>query len=530
MERTQSTDEATGGTEPGVRLGGVRLADVRFAGLRRRLRSRFTVDARSLAALRIALGVILLVDLIHRALYLRRFYTDAGVYPRAVNAVAGWSNAGQSLHVLSGDAWFQAALFVLAGLFAVLLVAGYRTRLVAVVSLVLLYSLHVRNPAVLNGGDRLLRVLLLVALLAPLGARWSVDAIRRGEAPATVTGYPVAALLLQPLAVFATNAALKREGELWYAGDALEVAFANEVMTTPLAGYLADYPGLLTALNWGWVGLLAAAPLLLLGTDGRARAVVALGYLAAFAGMALTLAVGLFPLVLAASVLPYLTAPFWDAAARLLPDRLRGSLGNRLPEGSAFGPFANPPVERRALAAARELGHDAAADFVAEFPRSLVTVLGVLAVLWIVLFAGGHVVGVNVPDSVEAQAPDSQRWGLYAPDPATAYSWNVPVAELSDGRTVDALSGGNVTLDPPPDAAVAAETFRHRKFAESVRSSAHEDGPLADHYVTWLCERAVDTSGDVTSVTVYEVIQRDVGATDPPEPEVVTLLERECRP
>ena len=101
----------------------------------RRVRARATVDTRALAALRVALGVTLLGDLLHRAQYLERFYTDSGVYPLSAAEVTYTQYNGLSVHALSGSLWVQQLLFVVAGLLAVALILGYRTRLVGLLSL-----------------------------------------------------------------------------------------------------------------------------------------------------------------------------------------------------------------------------------------------------------------------------------------------------------------------------------------------------------------------------------------------------------
>ncbi|QLD88880.1 HTTM domain-containing protein [Natronomonas salina] len=525
MERTPTQGGTVDGDERRHR------ADTALAALRRRVQSRFAVDARALAALRITLGVALLVDLLTRARYLELFYTDAGVYPRAVMTASG-TGGEFSLHALSGAAWFQWLLFAVAGLFALLFVVGYRTRLVGAASLLLLFSVQLRNPAVLNGGDRLLRVLLFIALLAPLGERWSVDALRRGTARRTVVGATTVALLVQPVAVFTSNALLKAQGETWYAGEALTVAFANDAMTIGLGNHLGEYPALLTTLNWAWVVLLAGSALFLLGTDGRLRALAVFAYLGAFAGMAATMGVGLFPLVLAASVLPFLTAPFWETAGRLVPDRLAEYLAERRPTAASLGALAGPPLERRVLGEFRRRGHERAAAYAVDYARSLLTVIGVLVLLWIVLFSASHATGVDLPDAVESQAPNEQRWGLYAPDPSTGYSWYVHEAELGDGGTADALGEGNATVDRPPDVAATYDSFRHRKFMSSVdAAAADEDDPLDERYAEWTCERATEVHGDdVRRVTVYRVAQYDAPAEDPPALSVTPLVEQKCSP
>jgi len=309
----------------GIPTGFVRLWE-HLEPVRRRVRRRVTIDTRALAAVRMLLATTVLIDLLHRAQYLAFFYTDAGVYPVSAYEVTYTAYTGVSIHAWSGALWFQQLLFVIAGLFAVAFLVGYRTRLAGVISLLLLFSLHARNPGVLNGGDRLFRVILLVALVTPLGERWSIDALRRGRSRATVASFGTAALLAQPIAVFTANAVLKHRGENWYAGDGLQIALANDTMTIFLGNVISEYHGLLTMLNYGWITLLSGSTLFLLLTAGRLRALAALAYISAFAGMFLTMSVGLFPFALTAAVIPFLTPPFWDAITRRIPDRWRDRL------------------------------------------------------------------------------------------------------------------------------------------------------------------------------------------------------------
>ena len=496
----------------------------RLGPVRRRVRARFEVDTRALAALRIALALIILVDLAHRAMHMELFYTDQGAYPVAAYEATYDQYTGYSLHALSGDLWFQQLLFVVAGLFAITLLLGYRTRLVGVVSFVLLFSLQARNPAVLNGADRLLRVLLLIALVAPLGERWSVDALRRGTARSRVASFGTVAVLLQPVIVFTSNAILKHGGENWYAGDALEIAMLNDAMRFYLGNVIVEYSWLLTVLNYAWVTLLAGSALFLLATAGRLRALAALVYISAFLGMLTTMAVGLFPLVLIAALLPFLTPPFWDALAARVPSRWAG----RLPDREQLGPLGRPPLERRGLEALRERGH----TVLVAYPRALLTVLGFLVVVWMLLFAASDVTDFDVPSEIDSGHLDQQSWGLYAPDPTEGYTWYVTEATLADGSKVDAVSGGSVNFDRPPDGTVAYETFRHRKFMRLVWNSAqHETSPIiADSYARWACDEASDAHEEaVENVTLYRFYQSSPLDGEYEEPSRWTAIEQACQ-
>ncbi len=126
---------------------------------------RFEIDLRALAAFRIAIGTLVIVDLLLRSRHLTAFYTDDGVLP--LEALFSDYSSVHSLHAVSGEAWVQALLFCVAGLFALAMIVGYRTRLATIVSWLLLLSLHARNPMILNGGDALFRMLLLWGIFLP---------------------------------------------------------------------------------------------------------------------------------------------------------------------------------------------------------------------------------------------------------------------------------------------------------------------------------------------------------------------------
>jgi len=501
----------------------------RLEPVRRRVRARVEVDTRSLAAARIALGFVLLVDLVHRSLYLETFYTDSGAYPLRAFELTWTKYNGLSIHALSGDLWFQAVLFVVAGVFALAFMVGYRTRLVGVVSLYLLYSLHGRNPALLNGGDILLRVLLFVALLSPLGERWSIDALRRGSARSTVASAGTVALLVQPVVVFSQNAILKHQGENWYAGEALRVALSNDVMTVFLGDLVVNYPTLLTVLNYGWIVLLSGSAIFLLCTTGWLRAGAALAYIPAFAGMLATMFVGLFPLVLTAAILPFLTTPFWDALAARVPDRWKGWL----PGADDLGPLGRPPVERRLLGALRDRGHELAASRVGVAARWSLNVAGTVILVWIVAFAAVEVSVYEPPEPLDNAHVEQQDWGLYAPDPSESYSWYVVAADLENGSTVDALERGPVEFEHPPEASNEYPTFRHRKFMSAVRRSGESGYTdiVADSYAIWACRQATAIYGDdVRAVTVYQMHQPSPIYGDREEPERHVVVTQNCGP
>ncbi|WP_339104817.1 hypothetical protein [Haloterrigena salinisoli] len=466
------------------------------ARLRDALDRRLGIDARALAAFRILLGCTLLFDVLHRSRDLVAFYADAGAYPRALHLAVGDSTGRYSLHVLSGEPWVQAALFGLAALLAVALIAGYRTRLVTFLSLVLLVSVHFRNPLVLNGADRLLREVLLLALFLPLGRRWAVDALggdrardggsereRRNRAGAGgenwVATPATAAVLVYVVGFFANNGQHKRLGDTWTTGEALGYALRQDHMTILLGDRVVDYPLFLEIGTYGWLAMVVGAPLLLVLTGWLRTAYVG-AFLGAVAGLGLSMAVGLFPAVLTAVLVLFLPSFVWDrleAAGAALCERV-GPLERLRTRAGALTSRIRPP---RSLRSAVPPG-------VRTRQRRVWSVVlgGVLLV--VVLWSIGLLGYADPFEPVDAIDPDDNQWTMYAPNPSTSYGWYVVEAELESGKEMDVLRNEALRDGPPPEASDTLPSFRWRKYMNSL----DEEAARADRFGTYMCDRAAD--------------------------------------
>ena len=481
------------------------------------LADRFGVDARALAALRISLGLLLLVDLLLRARNLVAFYTDRGVLPRALLAERYPTFARISLHALSGEAWLQVLLFVVAGVLALSLAAGYRTRTVAVLSWLLLVSLHARNPYVLNGGDSLLRRLLFWGLFLPLGTRWSVDA-RLGRTDSRrewVATLASAALLLQVVLVYATNAYYKLSGEIWREGRAILLVFSMEQFTVGLGDVLASHPVLLRPLGHLWLAMVAASPLLLVFTGWR-RGAFALAFAGMHLGMLATMMLGIFPLVSVAGVIPFLPSAWWDH----IEGRIATPLRRRLDAARWFGAEGRREAARDAAG-----GSPSSARFGAwpgRLRSSVVAVLLVVVLLWNAAAVGL----VAAPDAVEERVdPGEFRWNMFAPSPPTSDAWYVVPAATESGERVDAFQGREVRWRPAePDRTFPSA--RWRKYLEDVRWAG--DDELHRAFADYLCRRwTANREDDLATLSVYVVEQPT--RFDGPEPtDRVELAARNC--
>ncbi|WP_435181891.1 HTTM domain-containing protein [Halorussus sp. AFM4] len=487
------------------------------------LARRFGVDARALAALRVALGLLLLVDLALRSRDLVAFYTDAGVLPRAVLREQFGAIASLSIHALSGSAWFQAGLFLLAGAAAAALAAGYRTRLATAVSFVLLVSLHARNPVLLNGGDSLLRRLLFWGLFLPLGRRWSVDALRAGREPSAggdgarpdrVAGIASAALLLQVVIVYTANALFKLRGDLWVEGEAILYVFGLDQLTTGLGDLLATYPTALRAFDRLWLGLLITSVGLVLLT-GWARAAFAGLFAGMHLGMALTMQITVFPLISIAALLAFLPPVLWDAAAA----RVRESgVGRRVIA-------ADVPAGIDRLLPERRIGAPPAA--IARWARRArpPVVAGLLAL--VLLWNAATLGYVAMPDAVsESVDPEEYRWDMFAPEPRTTDGWYVVPGELASGERVDVFHRRPVRWSEPPDVAGSYRNVRWFKYMMDLRASA--GAPIRPAFADYLCRQwnATHTVG-VERLGLYYV-EQPVRLEGPEPTNRVELLRYSC--
>jgi hypothetical protein len=304
------------------------------ASLKQRLCAIVSLDVRSLAVLRMGLGLLTLADLATRAVDLRAHYTDFGVLPRGPLLGQLLSPLCVCLHAVCGTSGGMAVIFLLHALVAVGLCVGYRTRSCCVLGWFLLYSLHLRNPLVLQGGDDLLRMLLFWGMFLPLGATYSADAALQrlhrevlgaqppvSPPPTGVCNVASFACLVQMLLLYA-SAALLKTGQAWHSeGSAVYYALHFDQLALPPALWLRSHYQLtvwLTHLTAFWEtygSLTLVSPLFF----GPLRTFGLLAFIGMHQGFGVCLMLGLFPWVDAVSMLMLLPTWFWRKAQALRP-------------------------------------------------------------------------------------------------------------------------------------------------------------------------------------------------------------------
>lgn len=222
-----------------------------WSDFKHKVREWFSLDYRSLAVLRIGVGVTILLDIIQRTFDLRAFYSDAGVLPR-VEYLRLWENKWWiSLHMAGGLSSFEAILFVIAAIFAIMLILGYRTRFAMIMTWFFLISVQMRNPVILQGGDVLFRVVLFWMMFLPLGKVWSLDRLFNRIARPTTESYfsaATVAYIIQICLLYLFTGILKT-GTAWHDGTAVYYALNVDQLITPMGAYLREFPNIMQILT-----------------------------------------------------------------------------------------------------------------------------------------------------------------------------------------------------------------------------------------------------------------------------------------
>jgi hypothetical protein len=454
------------------------------------------IDARIPAVFRVALGAILLFDVLDRLRDLFSFFTDLGIVPRAVVSAGPlrWS-----IFALAGTPTPTAALFLLGVPIAVALIVGYQTRVASVLGWVYVNSLMNRNPFVCDGGDAVLRLLLFWSMFADLGARFSLDCrLGRRTAQATVPALAIRCLQLQ-IAFIYLFTFFAKSGVYWRDGSAVLRVLENPQWSRGIGPFLARSPLVCKALTRG-TQLVEATFALLVFSPWRprlTRAVAICGGVALHVGIFLTIRVGLFSLIMPVSYLVYL-APEWI-------DRAEYWLCGELFIAPA------PPGEPGAWTARfRRVGFALLAlTFV---PALLVQVVRVGSsrplprplAQWIAFF------------SLE------QNWKMFAPDPPKFdFRWTGP-GVLSDGRPIDVVS----TVAPGLGRPVGFIYNRWHKLGNNLIGQT----PLLMSGVgSYLCRRYNgDFPGPKLAHFELALIVTPVPATSTPAPAPVSVFRQSC--
>lgn len=287
-----------------------------LAAGRQKLHEMFGLDLRSLALFRVTLAGMILCDLFERAQSLRAHYTDFGILPRTQVLRFFSDETNFSVHLATGTTVGIVCLFLLQAAAAIGLALGWRTRLMTILSWLLLISLGARNPQVMQAADILMRLALFWGLFLPLGARWSIDA--SSDPPPspgrpTVCSIATVAFLVQLLSIYFFGV-LHKYHPIWFEqADAVRRALALDMYVTPVGKWLRDYPALHPHLTRATLVLEAFGFLLVISPfrNGLARVLVVATFILFHLSLRVCLEIGHFSYIASICWLAVLPPCFW---------------------------------------------------------------------------------------------------------------------------------------------------------------------------------------------------------------------------
>jgi len=494
-------------------------------------RSPFFMDLRGIAVLRIGLGLLILADLINRSRDFAAFYTDDGVLPRAdwIRRTNEWH---WSLHASVGNDWLVSGLFVLAAVLAVMLIVGYRSRIAALLSFLLMCSLHSRNFMVLQGGDTAFRMLVFWSMFLPLGARWSIESVARDKKPRSNQFHSMATvgILLLVVSVYLGAMAHKLGQPIWWKyGKALHYALNTQQFTTHVGLWLASQGWLTTIMTYVTLVVqgTGAALLVVPGMPERARIVVPLMLIGFHLSIAACMQIGLFSFIMVVLWLPVMPDSAWSWIERRILDNpvtqwcraklsfLTGWLIARERRRIADSPVV--PLEKAGTSR----------------PAKIAAALAICTCAWWNL--GTYHDRLKMPAQLQAVARTmrlEQKWNMFS-NPPRYTDWYVIPGELANKKTVDIFrDGAEVDKEKPELVSALFPSQRWRKYLNNLRNKRHRSHRRL--YAAYLCRwwNHKDRPRDERLVK-FELIQmrqaspKTAGAEQAP-PREISLLKHRC--
>lgn len=420
--------------------------------------------------MRIAYGLLILIDLAIRSRSFRAHYTNSGVFPLTTAFQMGLQPTDISLHVLNGSDFYQAVLFLIHALAAGLLVIGWRTRAMTVICFVMAVSLQHRNFLILNGGDNWMRIILFWAIFLPWGDRWSIDSLKIVPPKENlVSNIATCGCIFQIMSVYFVSA-LYKTGPAWRDdGTAIYLALHQLEWNADWGYYLLFYPNILKFLTLSIMLFELVGPWLLVSPllFGPIRTFAVLIFFGFHFGLEMTMELGVFPLVGMCT----LVGLFPDWAWTKWPFRGLEKLLTRL--------FSSGFWNRRLVTTA-----GSSQPLTKRFVEPLLFLAIVFTLAWNLGGRQGENFALPRPLKVAGQLLGlDQYWGLFAPEPSRTGGWFIIEGRLSDGSRLNLLTGESIDWSPPRSSSI----YPNQRWKRWLVILNHEIyAPVRATYATFL--------------------------------------------
>jgi len=298
-----------------------------FHSLFIRLTTEETLIGASVARLVIGFNIlsIYLINYVQR----QHLWGPSGVWPfeeflRTISITRSFS-----LYQFSDSLLFFEIVFHFGILATILFTLGYRVRITAILTWVSLWSLHERNPWILEGGDNLIRIALLFLLFTNLGAYFGYDSQRywqrfqQNSRPllqsfsAVLHNFAILGAITQLCIMYFITGFHKAMGEMWQDGVAIYYILRVQTFNWPgVSDLIIQNYWLTVLLTYLTIIFELAFPFLLFNTITRRLAILG--------GLVFHTAIALF------MSLPTFQIFVISLYALLIPDREYQALGKWL--------------------------------------------------------------------------------------------------------------------------------------------------------------------------------------------------------
>lgn len=382
------------------------------------------------------------------------------------------------------------SLFVIGLLSAVILMVGKQVRLMAAICWLVLLSVQNRNPILYQGGDDMLRMVLfwfiwLPQYKSPVGVAYKV------------TGWAVAALLLQSLFPLFFSGLYKGTYEWWSKGTAFYYALQLDQLTRHPGLWLRNYLVVTIVLTrMVYIAELLVLPVFLLSLfkDGL-RTAVFVTLLLFSSGIMLFFMIGLFPLCIMACSVLFIPTSLWQ---QIKP----------VPSVVTYHNDEHVAI---------------------TWTKQFALLFAMVLVLWWNLADVG---GSRLKFTTAFRMPMyalrlNQSWGMFAPTVFKEDGWLVMAATLNNGKVID-LNNDNKPVDfaKPIYVLDRFKNDRWRKYTEQIFVNGNSHlRPYFANYLKHSYNSKHSADEQITQLAIYYMLERTQTVGKHSDIEKVLLYE-----
>lgn len=426
------------------------------------------IDTRWLSVFRILLGLLILKDAIYHLPLARIFYSDEGVIPRKILFDGLVRDNRFSLMDAMGRPWMAFLFFCVWIIVLILLIVGYRVRLMTILNFIIILSVHERNGYILTSSDTLIRAMCFWMIFAPVGQYYSIDAIRRrwqgfrergetaqfliGQETRTAFALPLRMIQLQFVIVYISTAYLKAISPIWQAGEAMHYVVQIDTFILPFGAWMRNWsPELLKALSYYSLYAEIAIPILLLlpFVWRWSRSLAFILALILHGGIAVTLSIQDFSILMLICYLPFFDPAWLEWIFNIRQIRnLQEWVGEKVfAHYQKYPPVA--PVQSRRHWANRRV-----------YLSALLLPLFSLLIMWNIEATGAYLPnGFQYPRPVERVWKNArnviwytglwQYWDMFSPTPIQYDGWLVVEGYFENDSSYDLFTKQAIDYEHP---------------------------------------------------------------------------------